>query len=449
MDKKTKQALTAIAIAASLGSAAAYATTPIVVKVDDDMLRMIPQKYSYEGSTTFYTENDNSLTLYNGDFENSGNINAPSGRELQCGYSTSYKECLYAKLDYKFELLHNDVYEINGNSNGLTAQDVYNEQIKRGVEQQGWPLDYAQSQFHVWIMPDGTSVVGGYDNMFIPFEHHMSSNFTENFPYQGWYQLDGKWYFCRFEYTPADPQPEGEWIEDRSQTWTDNEEELASVYMLEGTYEAERIYLTQTFFNSDEDYEYIVNVNEGFEETNEYYREEWNGPKLYKSINKYTHTTLKRIVNNRGTTIAELKAPAGTYFANSGEYEFGGQLIESNGKRYLAVGAYEMEGDGEYLCVYQISESGSVNQVLAERKVRVSPTTPKQGQQVVVDLGEAASGSASVAVVSASGQKIGSARVKAGERQVSLDTARLAPGLYIVNVTDGSTTREATKIIVR
>lgn len=448
MDKRTKQALTAIAIAASLGSVAAYAATPIVVKVDDDMLRMIPQKYSYEGTTTFYTENDNSLTIYNGDFEKSGNINAPSGRELQCGYVEYVKPCLFQKLDYKFELWRDGAYEINGNNKGLTAQDIYNDMVNTMVST-GCPLAEAQLYNHVWLMPDGTAVVGQNCEMYWVGDHHLSSKFTEDFPYYGWYQLDGKWYYCRFEYTASDPQPEGDWIESSNNSWTEEEEKLASVYMLEGTYEAERIYLTQTFFNADEDYEYIINVNEVIEQTTESNYDEWDGPKLYKRIYRDTHPTLKRIVNNRGTTLAELKAPAGTYFGDSGEYEFGGQLIESNGKRYLAVGAYEIDGDGEYMCVYQISESGSVNQVLAERKVRVSPTTPKQGQGVVVDLGEAASGSASVAVVSANGQKVGSARVKAGERQVSLDTARLAPGLYIVNVTDGATTREATKIIVR
>lgn len=116
---------------------------------------------------------------------------------------------------------------------------------------------------------------------------------------------------------------------------------------------------------------------------------------------------------------------------------------------YLIFEVKDSEGD-HYNIVYAVSaESSSVKQVGDARRVSVSPTAPRRGTPVNVTLPSESMNVTNVKVVSASGAVVMSRNIQPNVTSTSIDTSNFAPGMYIVNVTDGKAIREAAKIIVR
>lgn len=100
--------------------------------------------------------------------------------------------------------------------------------------------------------------------------------------------------------------------------------------------------------------------------------------------------------------------------------------------------------------VYAIDPaSSSVRQITEARKVRVSPTAPRRGTSVNVELGEHAGSNSKVVVTSVNGRIVLDRNIAAGTTATTIDTDSFATGVYIVTVSDGKNSREASKIVVR
>lgn len=183
-------------------------------------------------------------------------------------------------------------------------------------------------------------------------------------------------------------------------------------------------YLTQTLFNNDKDFEYVVEklkIVQG------------------EDNRKYVVASGFKVMSQNGKTIAEIDFPDN--FAGS----------------YVAPYVY-ITTAGTYLCfenyneaiIYKVdSNTSTIKEVKTTRKVNVNPTTPRRGTPVNVILGEPIENDCKLSVISSTGRTAIVQNLKAGDTQAVINTDRLGRGVYVVVVDNGKTKREATKIVVR
>lgn len=198
------------------------------------------------------------------------------------------------------------------------------------------------------------------------------------------------------------------------------------------------IVLSQTLFNTDDLYEYVIPVFEGVSVS---YQNEYE-----KVEGRQVRTTGLQVINENGSVVTDVRFPEGYY----GQLQPECDLYIMGETYYLFVDAQTKNDNENVSLVFEVNpRSASINMVGAPIGMRVSPTTPQRGADVTVDLGAAAGENCRVNVVSVSGNTVISAVVEPGAESMSLSTSRLDRGMYIVTVSDGNSSREATKIIVR
>ena len=182
------------------------------------------------------------------------------------------------------------------------------------------------------------------------------------------------------------------------------------------------ITLTQTLFNDDEKFEYIL-----LQEDNE-------NRSYYKSL---------QVISEDGTILQTLEFPNKVY---------GGivKLVIIGNSRYLAFGEYEGEDDFSCLNMYKINKSADPSKVLiatAPMRVSVSPRMASRNQDInVVAEGN---GVREVIVTNAAGQVVYSTKVAAGETYVKISSRRLSSGLNVVSVKGADGKEENCKVIVK
>lgn len=194
--------------------------------------------------------------------------------------------------------------------------------------------------------------------------------------------------------------------------------------------------LTQTLFNTDAEYEWIIPVfgKVAVNETSEW--EKVEGEQLC--------STGLKVMSQNGSTVAEINFPAG-YTSDIYPDIY---LYLFNEKTYIMVEVKDQEM-ADYYIVYEVdANSSSLNQIGEPKRVSVYPTTPKRGTPVTVSLGDL-SGNAQITVVALNGRTVYGRTVSAGTNSIDINTDRFPQGMYIVNVNDGKTVRQATKIIIR
>lgn len=184
--------------------------------------------------------------------------------------------------------------------------------------------------------------------------------------------------------------------------------------------DAGELIITQTLFNNDELYEWVIPV----------YGE--NGCKGFK------------VMSQSGAVVANVAYPAEYCYVNYLELE----LYLLGEDTYLL--AEVQDEDGEYYVIpYAVSAGeASVSQVAAPHRVSVRPATPRRGTSVIVSIPEEFNG-ATVNVVSASGAVVMTKTIAAGQTSTDINTGTLPAGVYVVSVTDGEAAHEAAKIVVR
>lgn len=184
--------------------------------------------------------------------------------------------------------------------------------------------------------------------------------------------------------------------------------------------------LTQTLFNNDKDFEYVVEKL-----------------KIVQGEDNYQHVVTSgfKVMSQNGKTIAEIDFPD----------NFAGSSYVDDPYVYITTA-------GTYLCfenyigaiIYKVdSNTSTIKEVKTTRKVNVNPTTPRRGTPVNVILGEPIENDCKLSVISSTGRTAIVQNLKAGDTQAVINTDRLGSGVYVVVVDNGKTKREATKIVVR
>lgn len=242
----------------------------------------------------------------------------------------------------------------------------------------------------------------------------------------------------------------GEWKERRNYIMTGWEEEegafvCPNIETLSG-HDMRYLIVSQTLFNSDKNYEYLVYT---FGEPQITYSEEidkdYDGEIDYISQREERRSNGFQIVQDNGNVLASVKI--------EDEYELTGvDIYEINGKYYLCA---ELKVEGEYdsyLNRFYAFEKGNATSLQAIRTERVgikaSPAVARRNEIVSIDLSGVKDARA-ITLTSSNGQTLKQQRLEQGQRTAVVSTNGLSAGMYIVNVTDGSHTSETCKIIIR
>lgn len=199
------------------------------------------------------------------------------------------------------------------------------------------------------------------------------------------------------------------------------------------------IYVTQTLFNTDEAYEWVIPVLSTVSADYENEYERVTGQTLC--------STGFRVMSENGSTVAEVTYPSGYYGTG---YNDGYDLLMVDNKYYLSATVTNLSRTEEFEIIYEVTQgSSALNMVGTPIRIKVYPTAPHRGTPVEVELGETSGSRCTVAVVSVSGQTVMTRNIEPGSTRTSIDTAAMQPGVYVVTVTDARGTRNATKIAVR
>ena len=188
------------------------------------------------------------------------------------------------------------------------------------------------------------------------------------------------------------------------------------------------MYLTQTLFNDDEKYEYIVSV-----------------PK--KNQYGYDYSAGLKIMSDDGSVLQTIMFPENV----TGYFDRGIKLFIIGSSKYLEGGDYEDADENEYMNLYKINKDAKdpskVSIATAPMRVSVSPRMASRNQDInVVAEGN---GVREVIVTNAAGQVVYSTKVAAGETSVKINSRRLSSGLNVVSVKGADGKEENCKVIVK
>ena len=182
------------------------------------------------------------------------------------------------------------------------------------------------------------------------------------------------------------------------------------------------IYLTQTLFNDDEKFEYLIEPGSGM------------------------YATELKVVSEDGTVLQTLKYPAGVKV-----YRDEIDLFVVGSNKYLRIGVSVDENGNEYMNLYKINKDAKdpskVSIATAPMRVSVSPRMASRNQDInVVAEGN---GVREVIVTNAAGQVVYSTKVAAGENNIRISSRRLSSGLNVVSVKGADGKEENCKVIVK
>lgn len=227
--------------------------------------------------------------------------------------------------------------------------------------------------------------------------------------------------------------PDGTYME----TETERPYPLRIYQRSEQSIESDAIYLTQTLFNDDELYEWVIPT---FESIPMSYQDG-----EYRIEGNRVMCTGFKVMSENGSTVANVTYPSEYYSI----YNPDPDIYIVGDECYLLADVGTLDGE-EYYLAYAISKTtGRVEMVGEAMKVKVSPTAPRRGTPVTVNLTGHTTGNCTVTVVSTDGRVLLSRNIEQGTTSTDINTDRFRPGMYIVNVSDGNTTHEATKIVIR
>lgn len=184
------------------------------------------------------------------------------------------------------------------------------------------------------------------------------------------------------------------------------------------------VFLTQTLFNNDEKFEYVV----GIPDESDSYGGRISGFK---------------IVSEDGTVLQTVSFGMG---ANSEP-----DIIEIGMNTYFAFEMYEdSESWNSYLNLYKINKSDDPTKVsvaTAPVRISVSPRVAERSQDItVVAEGE---GIREVVVTDAAGRIVYSTKAAAGQQTVKINSRHLSSGLNVVSVKSADGKNENCKVIVK
>lgn len=209
--------------------------------------------------------------------------------------------------------------------------------------------------------------------------------------------------------------------------------------------ETEAMLLTQTLFNDDEKYEYLMPDCSACSEEVEEYDRDGDGV-IDKRVTYYYPTSLK-IMNTDGETIGNLDF---TFEEWDEDYM---SLIHWGGKLYFKGTSHAyIDGDGVYTQHFYLFDRNttSVKKIETPAMFSMLPQVAKKNQTVEIEIAEEASkNGGKIVVTDMNGRNVHSQSVAAGERTMQVPVNRLSSGVYGVSLMTNGKRIESSKLIVR
>lgn len=183
-------------------------------------------------------------------------------------------------------------------------------------------------------------------------------------------------------------------------------------------------WVTQTLFNSDEHYEVIIPLYDDF------FTDPEGANRKY--INGFS------IINDLGQTVCQWKFKSKYWRIDSAVVLIVGE------KKYL----YFDDGSDIADCFLIEPEKSSLKRVELPKGLKAMPNVARASEMVSLTFPEV-SETRTLSLVNGSGRVVRTDRIAAGTDTYGLSTGSLSPGLYVVTLSDGTTTTETAKIIIR
>ena len=179
--------------------------------------------------------------------------------------------------------------------------------------------------------------------------------------------------------------------------------------------------ITQTLFNSDDKYEYIVGIVDG---------DKCTGFKVF---------------SDDGTLVNQLTFP-GEYKAN-GNFFPECSIMKFNNKYYLEFDAKDYSTENAVQLIYEIKGGTDGIQLQSIIPMEVSPTVVKKGAPIKVKLGDS-EGDKTITITDISGKTIQQMTMPESLTEVSVNTANFSAGMNLITISKNGSVLNTVKVIV-
>lgn len=381
-------------------------------------LQCIPQVFTVDGKSILAATTDDQIIAYNSNFDVLTTINLPQASEIEVNSWSQRREYGYKDLTLTETIatgnyIYADYWDEDGNHHELffTSPEEAIEYLRNHGNQ-----------------PEVSKLNG---ETIIITRYRTDANYGQKYIVNFYKFVNGLWREYENIYQEGEWGPYGEWEEKYDNTYTATIPAYTEIQLGGADYDDSPA--TQTLFNDDHQFEYVVPNIKKIEYSNmtETYRE--GGEKVV--------ATGYSVMSQNGNKLYDIDIPV-EYNVPYYHYLL---IYILDGKKYIAIDAEDNNHD-DCTLLYELDSTGGIKAPkIFKGSMKVSPATPQHGQAVNVDLGSEADGATVVNVVSANGSTVRTLPVAAGRRNVSLPTEGLASGLYIITANG----REAAKIIIR
>ncbi len=247
----------------------------------------------------------------------------------------------------------------------------------------------------------------------------------------------------KYRETDASGNCTGKWIEEKHDSDLDFETDFDCYdSALSGDY---NLSFSQTLFNNDEKYEYLVPIFDKFEIKYVYEYDRDSDGEIDIIEEEYSASYIGFDVKNQdGNVVCSIRPKLSNGFKLS--HTIWLQVL--GGKKYLVLeGENEDYSEWEYIYILINPNNSSVQQVAEPIHTSVFPTIPRHNDIINVEL-EGNDKPGEIVVTNTNGQTVYKKKVVAGERRVQIDSRRLSTGLNIINVNTGNS-KQNFKVIVK
>lgn len=299
---------------------------------------------------------------------------------------------------------------------------------------------------------DSTSVNADTTYLFSFNPEYYFSDYEEDFghmypTYFFAYSSDGKLFSQNKSYIIIRSYT-GEWEETKEEYgyYDDYPENIHIMNYNESPDYEEGITLTQTLFNNDDAYEYIMPVLTI--EANNTQEEDRDGDGETDYIRTYyaPRANAFKVVSDNGNTLQTVNMPTGLSFGAI-------YLLNINDEQYLLCHASKKEDYRDsYSIFYTIGNNGGstqIQQVGEPMRTRVHPTVAGRNETITVELDGNGNGEKEIFVSNAAGQTVYKSKVAAGQKQVLINASGLSRGMNIISVRGGKGKTNSNKVIVK
>lgn len=210
-------------------------------------------------------------------------------------------------------------------------------------------------------------------------------------------------------------------------------------------HDTEESYFTQTLFNDDEKYEYLMPDYSSM--TEEVEEDDRDGDGIIDYRYTYYYPKALRIINSDGEKVGSLDF---SHEQSDTDYM---ELLHWGGKFYFH-GESETYIDDEFVYTQHFylfdRNTTSVKKVDTPAMFSIMPQVTKKHNPVEIEIAdEASKNGGEIIVTDMNGREVYSRQVKQGERTLLMPVNRLSSGVYGVSYTTNGKRIETSKLIVR